>query len=287
MELFMSTKPPTKAQAAKLAEVMPLLANQALEAPHFIKTNWKVNQKFRASDDPDRTQQEWVPPDFVCKEDPALQGKQTTAEELEVPDAQPDRRFARVVRQVLSEEKCAALIQHVNTKGFTPALLNLGRDVQTLDPYVRNGHRVIVDCPDLAAWLLEVLRPHLPEKLSDGSCLVDFNERLRFLCYTPGQEFEAHFDGRYQRPRGHQREGDMSRITVQLYLHDVPESCGGATTFFHGRDCSVKHQPEAGSVLLFTQDLLHEGSLVQEGIKYTLRTEVMYRRPAQSPYKCH
>lgn len=36
--------------------------------------------------------------------------------------------------------------------------------------------------------------------------------------------------------------------------------------------------PLAGSVLLFTQDLLHEGSEVKAGIKYTMRSEVMYRR---------
>ena len=29
-------------------------------------------------------------------------------------------------------------------------------------------------------------------------------------------------------------------------------------------------------MLMFTQDLLHEGSLVSRGIKYTMRTEVMY-----------
>ena len=30
-------------------------------------------------------------------------------------------------------------------------------------------------------------------------------------------------------------------------------------------------------LLVFTQNLLHEGSLVRQGVKYTMRTEVMYR----------
>jgi hypothetical protein len=172
----------------------------------------------------------------------------------------------------------------VNAKSFTPALLNIGRGMQQLSPYVRDGHRVIVDSPELAAWLLEVLRPHLPAQLPDGSHLRELNERLRFLCYTPGQSFEPHFDGMYQRPRGHPRAGDRSKITIQLYLHDVPEHCGGATRFITGGSDSVKHQPEAGSVLLFTQDLEHEGSLVREGIKYTLRTEAMYA-PRENPLR--
>ena len=70
--------------------------------------------------------------------------------------------------------------------------------------------------------------------------------------------------------------GDISRITVQLYLHDVPEEFGGATTFI-GAGKNFPCQPKCGSALVFTQNLLHEGSLVKKGIKYTMRTEVMYR----------
>lgn len=193
-----------------------------------------------------------------------------------MPGAEPGRRFARVVRGVLSEKDCAELFSKVNTKGFTPALRNLGMGRQSLQPWVRDGHRVIVDSSALAGYLLEVLRPHLPATMPDGSRLVGLNERCRFLCYTPGQFFEEHIDGCYERPRGHAREGDRSFITVQLYLHDVPAAYGGATNFLEGQEYSLGHQPEAGSVLLFTQDLVHEGSLVKAGLKYTLRTEAMY-----------
>ena len=63
---------------------------------------------------------------------------------------------------------------------------------------------------------------------------------------------------------------------MQLYLHDVPEEFGGATTFI-GAGKNFPCQPKCGSALVFTQNLLHEGSLVKKGIKYTMRTEVMYR----------
>ena len=41
-------------------------------------------------------------------------------------------------------------------------------------------------------------------------------------------------------------------------------------------------QPRGGSVLLFTQNIYHEGSLLRKGLKYTMRTEVMYRHSAEA-----
>lgn len=267
----------TADQSLELAACMPLLAGRSLVPPCFHTTTWKVGEIFCERDDPDRTHEPWEPPAFLQERLPERQVAATTAEEIPMPRKMPGR-FARVVRGAMNEEDCAELLARVNQKGFTPALLNVGGGLQQLMPMVRDGHRVIVDSPELAAWLLEVLRPHLPEVLEDGSRLVELNERLRFLCYTPGQSFDEHTDGMYRRPAGHLRAGDMSRITVQLYLNDVPAACGGATTFYPGHSYAVGHQPEVGSVLLFTQDLTHEGSLLREGLKYTLRTEVMYTK---------
>lgn len=257
---------------------MPDLNREGLEAPRFHRTDWKVGQRFSgAQHDPDRTREPWEPPAFVQEDDPLAQRAGTESEELSIAGT-GGASFARVLRRVLSEAQCASLLARVNSKGFTPALLNIGSDLQELQPGLRDGHRVIVDSPELASWLLEVLRPHLPEELPGGAHLVGLNERMRVLCYTPGQSFEAHYDGRYTRPRGHPGAFDHSRVTVQLYLNDVPAGFGGATTFSPGCSHQVECQPEAGSALLFTQDLEHEGSLLREGIKYTLRTEAMYRR---------
>lgn len=270
---------------------MPPLAGRDLQAPSFHQTGWKVGQRFIERDDPDRTQQPWKPPLSIVEKDPALQVEKTTLEGLVLPQCakfrtrvagewkKSDRSFAHVMNSVLDEEDCAALLDQINAKGFTPALINIGGGRQQLIQEVRDGHRVIVDSPELAAWLFEVLRPQLPPELPDGSKLSGLNERLRFLCYTPGQIFEEHKDGQYVRPPGHPQAGERSHITVQLYLHDVPANHGGATTFFPSSKDPVRYQPKVGSVLMFTQDLPHEGSLVEQGIKYTLRTEVMYSPP--------
>ncbi|CAJ1356324.1 unnamed protein product [Effrenium voratum] len=260
-----------KATGAELAEGLSL-AGRPLQPPNFVNTGWKVGQKFTAEDDPDRTSLPWAAPSFISRKDPTSQ--KTWAEELPISSK---TGFARLVHGALDEEDCAELVQCINQKGFTPALLNIGGGRQRLEPEARDGWRAIVDCEELGGWLLEALRPHLPEIHQDRR-LVDLNGRCRILCYTPGQEFGPHYDATYTRPRPDPRAGDCSLITVQLYLHDVPEGSGGETAFLGRRgEEDVACQPRVGSVLIFTQNLLHAGCLLKKGLKYTLRTEAMYR----------
>jgi predicted 2-oxoglutarate/Fe(II)-dependent dioxygenase YbiX len=128
-----------------------------------------------------------------------------------------------------------------------------------------------------------LVKQHLPQRFYQGTRaevkLVELNERCRFLCYEKGDAFAAHCDGCYYRPPGHARAGDRSVVTVQLYLNDVPTAHGGATTFIGDSSGGLEAvQPRAGSVLVFTQDLYHEGSKLVKGLKFCLRTEAMYRR---------
>ncbi|EAW14151.1 uncharacterized protein ACLA_071840 [Aspergillus clavatus NRRL 1] len=136
------------------------------------------------------------------------------------------------------------------------------------------------------------------------------NERLRFLKYEGGEYFLPHCDGRYTTPDKQER----SYFTVQLYLNgdgeqdlkelqraikdsnNAPHSTtnpdltgkllGGATSFmanFGDKDRRVRVFPRTGSVLVFQQsELLHGGDLVFRGIKYTMRTDVMYREQTTS-----
>ena len=147
---------------------------------------------------------------------------------------------------------------------------------------MRDGLRCIIDSKRLADYLVQVIKPHLPETVDVGhrhhalrkrgsDYLQGLNERCRFLVYRPGQHFAPHVDGTFQR-----QDGDYSRVTIQLYLHDVPESHGGATTFIGSRGEQIPVQPRCGSCLIFSQDLLHEGSTLHQGLKYTMRTEAMY-----------
>jgi len=266
---------PTEEEASHLASVMKPLAGKTLAPPKFHPVSWRQGQVFLASEDPDRMAEPWSAPPFIKTKDPKQQRSKTSVEELPVPTKMASGSFARVVRGVLDEQDCADVIAAANEKGFTPALVNIGRGAQKLDAGYRDGHRVMADSPEFVAWLFKVVEPHLPAEMYGGQ-LVDLNERCRFLCYTPGQEFSAHFDGQFRRS-----DGASSRVTLQLYLHDVDSKNGGATTFHldeRSGKGDVPHQPRAGDVLLFTQNLLHSGSLLTGGLKYTMRTEAMYSR---------
>merc|ERR1712070_811861 len=277
---------PTRIIDPQIMVEMPPLAGKPLMTPHLYPVAWEEERIFEEVEDPDRTTEPWPLPSFLTSKDPIEQRRRVKVTELAVPDGAAwqnnggEVSFARVIDNVLEPEECAELLAKVNAQGFTPDLLNIGRGRQQLVSEVRDGHRAIVDSPELSGYLMEVIRGAMPEWLDgyhNGREYVEgLNERCRFLCYTPGQAFEAHCDGCYQRRSPHPKAGDKSRVTVQLYLHDVPEAHGGATTFLGDRATRLPCQPRCGSVLLFTQDLMHEGSLVTAGIKYTMRTEVMY-----------
>ncbi len=124
--------------------------------------------------------------------------------------------------------------------------------------------------------------------------MVSLNERLRFLKYHPGDYFRPHCDGAYARPDG----SEMSFITIQLYLNNCNPNPGmmskllgsgekydfegGATTFLtystESKQKRVPCYPKAGRVLVFEHKILHEGSEVTKGIKYSMRTDIMYKR---------
>jgi len=92
----------------------------------------------------------------------------------------------------------------------------------------------------------------------------------------------AHCDGTYETPDRTER----SYFTLHLYLNDNDSNPnaealeGGATTFHsYNMERSVDVYPKTGRVLLFQhQFLLHSGDDVLQGTKYTMRTDVMYKK---------
>ena len=90
----------------------------------------------------------------------------------------------------------------------------------------------------------------------------------------------GHCDGTYETPSGDQR----SFYTLHLYLNDSIASGGdvkGGATTFHSvdRSCRLDVNPKMGRVLIFQHaHLVHSGDEVQAGIKYTMRSDLMYER---------
>lgn len=171
---------------------------------------------------------------------------------------------------VYTEEECKELIRLSEENGYETALINIGGGRQVKMTDVRNNDRSIIDSFGLSGELWERLKPFIPETFK-GHKVVGLNERLRFLRYYEGQYFAPHFDGVYVRDD----QSELSLITVQLYLNEGMK--GGATTFLSGEESQrVECVPKIGRVLIFEHRLYHEGSTLRGGIKYTIRTDVMY-----------
>lgn len=128
---------------------------------------------------------------------------------------------------------------------------------------MRNNERLVLDDAERASALGERALPWIPEQLGFWRAL-GVNERLRIYRYGPGQQFDWHRDGSFERANG-----ERSLVTFMVYLNDGFQ--GGATAFD-----SLKVQPERGKALFFLHELRHKGEVVESGRKYALRTDVMY-----------
>ncbi|KAK3072886.1 hypothetical protein LTR53_005989 [Teratosphaeriaceae sp. CCFEE 6253] len=224
--------------------------------------------------------------------------------------------YAVLLDNVLTVDECHTFVKAAEastTKGWERAMIKIGGGRQALMEDERCCGRIIWDSSDIVdkVWkriehvpeVKEILRledvPKIfgngPMKRSDVWKFSKPNERMRFLKYMGGEYFRPHCDGSYETPDRKER----SYFTLHLYLSDAkPQSdadlatitteqqaraakselVGGATTF-HSINMQRKYDvlPLMGRILLFQhRDLLHSGDDVLQGVKYTMRTDLMY-----------
>jgi hypothetical protein len=168
------------------------------------------------------------------------------------------------IADVLSPAECEALIHRIEEGKPAAAPVTTSRGFVMM-PQVRNNDRVMFDDTGLAAALFERVRHSLPRDI-DGRAPVGANERLRCYRYAKGQRFKPHFDGAFTRSAT-----ESSELTLMVYLNDG--FVGGETAFL---DLEQVVTPKRGMALLFTHRILHEGCEVLNGLKYVLRSDVMY-----------
>ncbi len=170
------------------------------------------------------------------------------------------------IDNVLTKEECEAWIADAEAVGFEPAAINVGGK-QVVDVEQRLCERCYLDDPEKTNLLWDRLK--LPTEDPVYGKLMGLNPRLRCLRYSPGHYFRPHYDGKYDGI-----EGQISYWTVQLYLND---DFVDGNTIFHVKGDKVKYKPKQGSVLIFDQELRHEGETLGQGNrKYTIRTDVMF-----------
>lgn len=87
----------------------------------------------------------------------------------------------------------------------------------------------------------------------------------------PDQYFKWHKDGHYCRT-----DDEISQLSFLIYLNQDYQ--GGETEFPW-----ETIRPETGMALVFPHKIRHQGSSIASGIKYVLRTDVMFVRDLYGP----
>jgi hypothetical protein len=160
-------------------------------------------------------------------------------------------------------QECEDFISKSESIGYKPATVDTESGQKVVET-VRNNNRVIYKDQTLAYNLWQQLEPFAPKQIGNSKA-IGLNELFRFYKYEPGQEFKRHRDQSYIR-----NEIEASYYTFMIYLNDKCE--GGETTFN-----SLTIQPKQGMALIFLHDIEHEGKPVRQGVKYVLRTDIIFR----------
>lgn len=180
--------------------------------------------------------------------------------------------LVKTISHVFDKEFCDAVIQDTEKLNYeiAPITIDGSKGIFEMNTEVRNNTRVILDNTLLARVLFHILKNILPTNFK-GWQLEKLNPRFRFYRYTSGQTFKPHIDGKYK-----ESDNCESKLTLLLYLSEP--ILGGDTTFFRHTEEKIrfKLKPEIGQVVIFDHHQLHSGDPVLSGVKYVLRTDVMY-----------
>lgn len=169
--------------------------------------------------------------------------------------------YLKEIDNILSAEECNSLISLAESRGFEKAPFN-----SSLNPEVRKSSRVIITEPELAHKLYERVKDYIPDGI--------INPYFRFLKYTKGDEFKPHTDGQY-----YDKYTDrISKQTLLIYLNE--DYKGGCYTTFRSIEEYNKWfsiTPKIGKILIQDQTLIHAVFPLKEGVKYVIRTDIMYK----------
>lgn len=255
-----------------------------------------------------RTPTTALPPDYLSS--PAANPTKNIIDLSKILGRDYTNSYAAVIDNALSPSECTQLIRAVEARNngvWEQAMINVGNYQQELMTDVRDCGRIIWDDHALVEKIWRRVKDLVPEvhiikdqpgvsgwwavRKKETLHMTRLNERMRFLKYGKGQYFRPHFDGSFRVPGG----DETSFYTLHLYLNGVGDESeegkgkleGGATTF-HAEDerPDLDVDPKTGRVLIFQhQGLMHSGADVLAGVKYTLRTDLMYRPESKMKFE--
>ncbi|QDZ23658.1 Fe2OG dioxygenase domain-containing protein [Chloropicon primus] len=204
-------------------------------------------------------------------------GDAREAWELKAVDLAEDQPgFLVTVDNFLTPYECKQLRSIMEQVGLNPAS-KADLKPRKNEAYL-NRESLACPCRVLYDKIYERMRPFAPEL--EGRECVGLTERLRYYIYRKGHRFDAHVDVSNKGPG----PGEETEYTLLIYLNGTSMSDleGGETIFWETKKKELcRIAPEQGKLLLHAHGhrcLLHAGNLVTRGVKYMIRSDVMYRR---------
>lgn len=151
---------------------------------------------------------------------------------------------------------------------------NMKKGNNNYENTIRDCQRIMIDSVPFSKVLEKKLEHFIPKTINENKRIYNFeyiNPRFRFLKYQDSGHFIRHKDENYIT-----KKNEKSFITILIYLNYDYE--GAYTRFFSDPydKVGLSLTPETGMVCLMQQDIEHEVPMIQSGIKYVIRTELMY-----------
>nr|GME05296.1 2-oxoglutarate and Fe(II)-dependent oxygenase superfamily protein isoform 1 [Ipomoea batatas] len=193
------------------------------------------------------------------------------------------------VKNYLTSAESRAFIEAAESIGF----VHQGSLGPTWGEAYRDNDRISMDDPDLAD---AIWNSGLNKLFSDikirGKVAVGLNPNLRFYRYKVGQRFGRHID-----ESADLGGGKVTHYTLLIYLSggafksktkvdkNAQDSLteplvGGETVFYGPRNSLVAEIPPTEGMALFhlhgDKCMLHEARNVSKGVKYVLRSDVVF-----------
>lgn len=172
---------------------------------------------------------------------------------------------------------CQELIDLSEQKGYDEADISYNSGAKMNKEY-RDNYRCLYRDEYLRKTLENLAIEIAPKEVTfiqEGGILlkkelIGLSGNFRFYKYLPGQKFKKHRDSNQL------EEGGVSLFTVLFYLNDVEE--GGDTAVYDpSLEDRILVKAETGKLLIFNHTIAHTGEEVKSGIKYILRTDLIYK----------
>lgn len=196
-----------------------------------------------------------------------------------------DPVFISAIDNFLTPEECVAWIEWGEAEGFEEQRVKQGPVYAA-----RENGRILIESEDVAHNMWLRMKPFVPVEIEGDKgkrAAAGCSPRIRVYRYTKGQRFGQHVDGSCDEPS----LGGRTHFTVLAYLNGGLQESGelrvkgGATVFYKdtpsGPGPAVLAFPPTKGCCLFhghgDECMTHEGAIVEDGVKYVLRTDVVYK----------